>query len=235
MPETDKEMVLAIAEAFADYLNDALYIDEVPAQTLAPVVVEVFGESPTEDTLLKEASLKAQFQRLPKALNQALDTDQVDSGVVFQAINHAIDEIFYDGTQQADEHEFEDDEYGEDDDLSGPEWVEKHLGAKLPKALVEAYENGDADELEDIIVDEGDLYISVTEFNSLSANGYRSVWPGTEGRLILARDGAGNEYQALPKEKFKKVYFFDHETGEIEPLGLDIPGFLDKLREYNDE
>jgi hypothetical protein len=226
MSESDEAMVQAIADAFAEYLNDALKIDKVSGKTLMPAVVEVFGKSPTEDALFKEATLKEEFQRLPKALNQAIKTDQVVGNVLFETICHALDTVFQHGASEDDEME------NVDDGLTGPEWVEQHLGAKLPETLKKAYRDGETDELEDTIVDEGDLYICVTEFNSLSAEGYRSVWPGTEGMLILAFDGSGNVYFAKPKEKFKHVYFFDHETAERWRVGLSVPGFIKKLREY---
>lgn len=230
MPEADKKTVQAVANAFAAYINDALYLDEVSGQTLESVIVEVFGESLSEEALFREATLKAEHQRLPKALNKALDTDQINGEVTFQIICHALEVVFKHSRSEPEEDLREEAE--EQAERSGPDWVEKHLGAKLPKTLKQVYENREQDELEDIIVDEGDLYICVTEFNSLSANGYRSVWPSTEGMLVLAYDGAGNSYVAKPQEKFKHVYFYDHEEDRMWRVGLSVPGFIKKLREY---
>lgn len=115
------------------------------------------------------------------------------------------------------------------------DWVEQYLDAKLPKQLKELYINSEALELENIIVDEPEgVYICVAHWQPQSADGYSLLWPGTEGRLILADDGSGNKYQAFPKEGFQNVYFFDHETGDCESLKIDIPTFIRKIREWKD-
>jgi hypothetical protein len=113
-------------------------------------------------------------------------------------------------------------------------WVERHLGAKLPQQLKQFYVSGDALELEDIIVDEDELYICVAHWHPQNAAGYENLWPGTEGRLILADDGSGNKYLSYPEEEFNRIYFFDHETGEIEMIRADIPTFLEKVRTWKD-
>jgi hypothetical protein len=115
------------------------------------------------------------------------------------------------------------------------DWVEQYLHTTIPSALKDLYLNGEVLELENIIVDEDDdLYISIAHWRPQNAGGYELLWPGTEGRLILADDGSGNQYHALPNEGLKQVYFFDHETGEMEPLGVDIPTFIKKIKEWKD-
>ena len=113
-------------------------------------------------------------------------------------------------------------------------WVEKHLGAPLPNELKELYRTGRVFDLEEIIVDEAELYFCVSEWAPQNSERYGNAWPGTEGRLLMANDGSGNEFHALPEEKFGVVYFFNHETGETESLGLDIPSFIAKLEEWQE-
>lgn len=234
MSMSNKEIVQAMATEFARILGKKLR-RKVSANQMAEMIVEVFGKAPTTGDLSDEIRKKRDLQRLPAAINDALETDQVDVALVRDLVmdtNQVVSVAILKAEGYVEGESYIVEEEDEDDELSGPEWVEKHLGAKLPKTLKQVYENREQDELEDIIVDEDDLYISVTEFNSLSANGYRSVWPGTEGMLILAYDGAGNSYVAKPQEKFKHVYFYDHETTELWRVGVSVPGFIKKLREY---
>jgi hypothetical protein len=115
------------------------------------------------------------------------------------------------------------------------DWLEQYLGTSIPSALKDIYVNSEVLDLENIIVDEDDdLYFSVAHWQPQNAVGYELLWPGTEGRLILASDGSGNQYHALPNEGFKQVYFFNHETGEMEPFGIDIPTFINKAKEWSD-
>jgi hypothetical protein len=111
------------------------------------------------------------------------------------------------------------------------EWVEAHLKRKLPAVFKGLFISGKVLALENVIVDEDDLYFCVANWEPQNAARYAQVWPGAENRLILAQDGAGNEYHALPEEDFRAVYFFDHETGETEPVGIDIPQFIKKLEQ----
>ena len=116
------------------------------------------------------------------------------------------------------------------------EWVEQYLGTPIPSALKDIYLKSEVLDLENIIVDEhDDLYLCVAHWQPQNAGGYELLWPGTEGRLILASDGSGNQYHALPNEGLKQVYFFDHETGEMDPLGIDIPTFIKKIKERADD
>jgi hypothetical protein len=114
------------------------------------------------------------------------------------------------------------------------DWLETHLGTAVPKTLKDAYLSGEVRELEDIIVDESDpeLYLCITEFQRQDEQGYQSTLTGTEGTLLLGYDGSGSVYFARPQEKFKHVYFYDHETEEPWRVGLSVPGFIKKLREY---
>ena len=44
------------------------------------------------------------------------------------------------------------------------------------------------------------------------------AWHGTEGFYSFANDGCDNQYLVSPHEADPMVYFFDHETGEREPV-----------------
>ena len=112
------------------------------------------------------------------------------------------------------------------------EFIKQHLGVEVPLILQDLYKSGKVFELEEIIVDEDELYFCVTSFAPLNKSRYSPAWPGTENYLNFANDGAGNLLIAKPEENFKKVYFFDHETGELEDLGIDIPTVIRKLEEW---
>lgn len=117
-------------------------------------------------------------------------------------------------------------------------FIEAHLGAVVPSALKDLYVSGDVFALENIIVDEEDregnelLYICLSNWEPLNQERYESPWPGTEHYLNFAQDGAGNLFVAKPDENFNVVYFFDHETGELESLNVDIPTFISKVRAW---
>ena len=111
------------------------------------------------------------------------------------------------------------------------EWVETHLKRPLPPVFKHLFITGKVFALENIIVNEGDLYYCVANWEPQNKSRYSEVWPGTQNRLILAQDGAGNKYHAFPGEDFRQVYFFDHETGETKRLGIDIPQFIRKLEQ----
>lgn len=111
------------------------------------------------------------------------------------------------------------------------EWVESHLKRPLPPAFKLLFITGKVFALENIIVDEGDLYFCVAHWEPQNRSYYSEVWPGTQDRLILAQDNAGNEYHAFPAEDFREVHFFDHETGETTRVGIDLPQFIRKLEQ----
>jgi hypothetical protein len=110
-------------------------------------------------------------------------------------------------------------------------WVESHLNHPLPPEFKGLYITGRVFALENLIVDEDDLYICLGTWASQNSSRYAKTWPGTQGRLILASDGAGNEYHAFPDEDFRDVFFFDHETGETSRVGVTIPQFILKLKQ----
>ena len=116
------------------------------------------------------------------------------------------------------------------------DWLERYLGTPVPDGFKEIYRSGEVFELLNVIVDEEDpeLYICINYFMPQNEVSYRSVWPGTEGRLRIACDHAGNEYHAIPGENLQNVHFFDHETGEMESLDVDIPTFIRKVRAWKD-
>jgi len=112
------------------------------------------------------------------------------------------------------------------------EWVESYLGRPIPSVFKEPYVKGRVFDLENIVVHEADLFISVANWAPQNKLGYSELWPGTENRLILADDWFGNQYHAFPNEAFQLVYFFDHETGETTSMGIDIPFFIAKLEQH---
>jgi len=120
------------------------------------------------------------------------------------------------------------------------DFVETHLGATVPDELKDLYVSGEVFELENIIVDEEDddgndlLYICIANWEPLNEECYEKPWPGTENYLNFGQDGAGNMFVAKPREGFKVVYFFDHETSDLESLNIDIPTFIKKVREWNE-
>lgn len=121
-----------------------------------------------------------------------------------------------------------------DDKIRNPDFafVDAHLGPPVPDALKELYTSGRVFELEEIIVDEEELYIAVAYFLPLIGEYYRRSWPGVEKTLNFAQDGMGNMYVASPEEDYSVVYFYDHETGEFESLNINIPEFIQKLEEW---
>jgi len=56
------------------------------------------------------------------------------------------------------------------------------------------------------------------------------VWPGTEGFYPFANDGCGNAYLVNPRDADSEVSFYDHETGEREPLAVRLSEFLSAKR-----
>lgn len=121
------------------------------------------------------------------------------------------------------------------------DFIESYLGKTVPSCLKTLYSSGEVFELENIIVDEEDdegndlLYICIANWEPLNEERYQRPWPGTEKYLNFAQDGAGNLFVAKPEESFGIVYFFDHETGELESLNIDIPTFIAKVREWNED
>lgn len=111
------------------------------------------------------------------------------------------------------------------------EWVEGYLKRRLPPVFKLLYITGKVFTLENIIVDEDSLYMSVAYWQPQNEASYRHAWPGTENRLIIAQTGAGDQFHAFPSEEFREVYFFDHETGECKDLGIDIPNFVSKVEQ----
>ncbi|MBB1355795.1 SMI1/KNR4 family protein [Pseudoalteromonas sp. SR45-5] len=123
------------------------------------------------------------------------------------------------------------------------DYIESYLGKPVPSCLKELYESGEVFELENIIVDEEEdddegndlLYICIANWEPLNEERYQRPWPGTEKYLNFAQDGSGNLFIAKPEENFEVVHFFDHETGELESLNINIPTFIDKVREWNED
>ena len=114
------------------------------------------------------------------------------------------------------------------------EYIESYLGAAVPSVLKELYFSGEVFELENIIVEE-EVYICIANWEPLNKKRYEKPWPGTENFLNFAQDGSGNLFIAKPEENFEVVYFFDHETGEIKSLKIDIPTFISKVRDWNED
>ena len=118
------------------------------------------------------------------------------------------------------------------------EFIESLLRASIPVELKNLYVSGEIKGLRDIIVDEVDdetqetLYICLDNWEPLNPESYEHPWPGTERTLNFGSDSSGNMYIAKPEEGFKLVYFYDHETEEIESLGIDIPTFISKLKKW---
>jgi hypothetical protein len=95
-------------------------------------------------------------------------------------------------------------------------------------SLLSLHESGLADTLEDVIVDEndGELYFCIAHWIRQNARAYELDQHHGRPRLLLTRDDSGNICFALPEETFRTVYALDHEAGEAENLGVDLPQFI---------
>ena len=110
--------------------------------------------------------------------------------------------------------------------LNNFDWVSEYLGVPTPAELQDLHGSGMAASLEDIIYDEDDLYFCIAHWTIQNSHHYESEQLQGHRRLLLTQDYSGNICYALPEEDFKTVYASNHDSGEIEDLGIDIPTFI---------
>jgi hypothetical protein len=96
-------------------------------------------------------------------------------------------------------------------------------GCEPPPSLLRLYEDRATvlDENFEVVAPSGDPYF-VAWFEPMN----EPEWPDREGLYSFANDGCGNQFLVNPKESDPEVYFYDHEMGQSEDLGMRLSEFL---------